>query len=606
MLGSFGLLLLGLFQTQLIKGHTYRKMSENNRIRLIRLEAPRGNLYDRRGTLLATNRPAYHVYVIPEDFNPGEIPILSELLKLGEADIRKRMSEVRHASFTPVLLKSDVSKEVAMRIEERRPKLGGVFIQVRPIRTYPQGELGSHVIGYIGKITKDEYEVLDRSVYHFNSWIGRSGIERAYDLVLRGEDGGRQLEVDARGVPIRMLQERKSRPGSDIYLSVDGKLQSKLRSLLADRRGAILLMDLKTGELLSALSTPDYDPNVFVTPSRSQERLQLIGSHHRPLLDRGFNGLYPPGSIFKLVTAMAALETRLITRHTTFHCPGYFQLGPRSRKFGCWFEEGHGRVDLLTAIERSCNVYFYQVGRLLGPKRLASYARQLGFGSKVPLEIPTAEGLVPDADWKETRSDEPWYAGETISFAIGQSYLLVSPLQILRLIAAVATDGRITKPKLVPDVGVPFSAIQRGGSATSLGGMAPDDSDVRNRTSATHRTSAMNRSSTSSWGVSGNDLQIRPETFRVLRQGMLRAVASDKGTAQLARVDFGKLAAKTGTAQAPPGDPHAWFGGFYPYEDPQIALVVFVERGRSGGLTAARLAKQAVEIYNEVYAAQVA
>ena len=567
MFGGLGLLVLALFHTQVIKGATYRRMSENNRIRLIRLEAPRGNIYDRSGMLLATNRPAYHVYVIPEDFNPSEIPLLSEVLKLSENDIRSHMSEVRHASFTPVLLKRDVSKEMAMRIEERRPKLGGVFIQVRPIRTYPEGELGAHGLGYIGKISRLEYEARDQSVYHLNSWIGRTGVESAYDRELRGEDGGRQLEVDARGVPIRMLQERKPRPGSDVYLSLDMKLQSKLRPVLGSRRGAILLMDLKTGGLLSTLSTPGYDPNSFVTPSRNEERLELIGSRQRPLFDRGLNGLYPPGSVFKLVTAMTALETGLITRHTTFNCPGYFQLSSRSRKFQCWFDGGHGRVDLLTAIERSCNVYFYQVGRLVGPKLLASYARKLGFGSRAALEIPTAEGLVPDADWKERQHHELWFPGETISFAIGQSYLLVSPLQILRLIAAIATDGSVVEPRLLTSNGHP---------------------------------------ETVTGNVRSSAPPIGPETFRVLRQGMLRAVASDQGTAQLARVDFGKLAAKTGTAQAPPGDPHAWFGGFYPYEDPRIALVVFVERGRSGGITAAKIAKQVIQVYNELYVTSAA
>ena len=563
MLGALAILVLGLFQTQVIKGRDYRARSENNRMRLIRLEAPRGDIFDRSGILLATNRPAYHVYLIPEDFDPEELPMLSKLLSLSGEEIRLRTAVSRYASFTPVLVKQDVSKEVAMQIEEQRPKLGGVLIQVQFIRTYPLGKIGAHTIGYVGKISKEEYAERDRSVYHFDSWIGRVGIEREYDLVLRGEDGGRQLEVNAKGVPIRLLSEQKPKGGSNVRLTLDTKLEALLRPLLGDRRGAILVMDLKTGNLLADISTPVFDPNAFVSPSRQAERLSLIRAKERPLFDRGFNGLYPPGSVFKLVTAMAGLETGVITPHTTFQCPGYFRLNPNSRKFKCWFEEGHGRIDLYTAIERSCNVYFYQVGRLVGSKRLAAYARKIGFGSSSEIDLPTASGLVPDEDWKNERYQDPWYAGETISFAIGQSYLLVSPLQILRLISTVATDGRVSGPKLVLE---PASNhfIPKNKKILELGKNAL----VRD---------------------------IHPTTFRVLRQAMLQAVASDKGTAQFARVDFGKLAAKTGTAQAPPGDAHAWFGGFYPYEDPQIGVVVFVERGRSGGITAARIAKEVVE-----------
>lgn len=555
------ILVIGLFQTQVIQGGHYRKVSERNRIRLIRLEAPRGNILDRSGELLATSRPAYDVYAIPEDFSLTHIPVIGKFLGLSEADIREKLSEARYTSFTPVLFKADVSKEIAMQIEERRPELAGVFILISTRRAYPQGEVASHMVGYIGKISRAEYESLDPSVYHFNSWIGRSGIEREFDSRLRGEDGGRQLEVDARGVPIRLLSERKPEPGRDLQLTIDAKLEAGLAPLLGKWKGAILVMDLKTGGILAAVSSPAFDPNIFVSPNQGEERLKVIGSSDKKLLDRSFNGLYPPGSIFKLVTAMAALESGVITPHTTFTCPGYFRLGPGSRVFKCWFPEGHGRVDLYTAIERSCNVYFYNVGRLLGEKRLAAYARKLGFGSSIPMEIPTAKGIVPDREWKKKARGDKWYQGETITLAIGQSYLLVSPLQILRMVAAVATDGKILDPKLVLDA-----------SAEKL---------------------------------EETKLGIREETFRALKQGMLQVVTSNRGTGQLARVNFAKLAAKTGTAQAPPGEPHAWFGGFFPFEDPEVALVVFMERGKSGGFAAAQIAKKAAHLYHEIYGSQV-
>ncbi len=556
MLGGLVVLGVGLFETQLIRGGHYRRAGEHNRIRIIRLEAPRGNIFDRSGALIAASRPAYNVYAIPEDFDPKDIPLLSRLLDLPEDQIRFRLSQARYATFTPVLLKQDISKEIAVQIEERRPELSGIFIQIGMIRTYPQGEVAAHMVGYIGKISREEYATLDPSLYHLDAWIGRAGVERVFDAYLRGEDGGRQLEVNARGVPIRLLSEVEPKPGSDLHLTLDVKLESEIRPLVRNKRTAVLVVDLKTGGLLAAVSTPGFDPNIFVTPSRSSDRLSLIGSKERPLLDRGLNGLYPPGSIFKLVTAMAALESGVITPHTTFQCPGYFRFGPKSRAFKCWFSEGHGQVDLYTALERSCNVYFYNIGRLLGEKRLAEYARKLGFGSRIPFELPTADGLVPDAEWKKNIRHDKWYQGETITFAIGQSYLLVSPFQILRMVAAVATDGRVFQPKLVQD---DLSAVKRE-----------------------------------------KKFSIQPETFKVLRQGMLQVVASDKGTGQLARLNFAKLAAKTGTAQAPPGEAHAWFGGFFPYEDPQIAMVVFVERGKSGGIAAGQIAKRIAHIYHDL------
>ena len=556
MTGSLVLLSLSLFHTQIIKGGHFRKASEKNRIRLIRLEAPRGNIYDRNGILLATSRPSYDVYAIPEDVSPKIFPVLGKLIRLREKEIRLRLSEARQASFTPVLLKRDVAKKVALRLEELSPDLAGVFIHKGTIRSYPQGEVGAHIVGYIGKISPEEFKQLDSNLYHFGSWIGRAGIERAFDARLRGEDGGRQLEVDARGMPIRLLGEREPVRGEDIHLTLDSKLEQAIRPLLKNRRSAVLLLDLEKGGMISAVSTPGFDPNTFVTPELSTERLALIGSKARPLFDRSLNGLYPPGSIFKLVTAMAALETGTITPYTTFNCPGYFRFNSRSRPFKCWFHEGHGRVDLYTAIERSCNVYFYNVGKLLGEKRLSDYAKKLGFGNHISFELQTADGLVPDAEWKKKIKHESWYGGETISFAIGQSYLLVSPLQILRMISIIATDGRIADPYVLEGV---------------------------------------------RYNEGLKNVSVRNETFNVLRQGMLKAVASDRGTGQLARVNFMKISGKTGTAQAPPGEPHAWFGGFFPFDQPKVAFVIMVERGKSGGMTCTQIGKEIFKVYHELY-----
>ncbi len=317
------------------------------------------------------------------------------------------------------------------------------------------------------------------------------------------------------------------------------------------------MIDLRNGEILALVSSPSFDPNIFVTAGEDQKRVQLLKNASRPLVGRTTGGLYPPGSVFKLVTAIAGLETGKITPQTAFHCKGYFRLTPSSRRFKCWESMGHGSVDLFTAIERSCNVYFYNVGRLVGEKELYHYAHLLGFGEPIGLEIPAARGLIPSASWKKEHLHAHWYEGETISFAIGQGYVQVTPLQIAQLVAVIATDGRIVKPTL----------IKRSSNMEPV----------------------------------FKQFTIGRKSLQVLRQGMLQVVESKYGTGQLARVDFLRLAAKTGTAQNPPKKAHAWFTGFFPYEDPEIALVVFVEHGGSGGLVAAKAAKRVLSIWHKFY-----
>ena len=412
------------------------------------------------------------------------------------------------------------------------------------------------MLGYIGKITKEEYRSMDHEIFMLDSYVGRSGLEKTFDDSLRGEDGGRQIEVNARGEQLRVLSEKEPVRGEDITLSVDLNLERAVVPFLGDKRVTVLMMDLKTGELPVFLSHPDFDPNLFVEGDKDEERIKLLRDQSRPLINRAISGTYPPGSVFKLVTALAGLETGKITRYTTFVCNGFFRLSPHSRRFKCWEPEGHGRMDLLSGLERSCNVYFYNVGHLVGEKELSHYAHELGLGEPLSLDIPAADGLIPSAEWKRSKYSSAWYGGETISFAIGQGYVLVTPLHILRLVAIVAKDGEVPVPTLIK---------------TQPGARIP-----------IFKTHA------------------HKESFKAIKQGMLRVVESNFGTGQLARLDFMKVAAKTGTAQAPPEKPHAWFAGFFPYEDPQFALVVFVEHGGSGGLAAATIAKKVLEIWHRL------
>lgn len=554
--GFLSLLLLFLFQIQVIRAGHYRRISEHNRIRLVRVTAPRGEILDRNNKPFATSRSSYNVAVIPEDFDPKDLPTLSKMLDLSPADIRKQLSSVRSKSLMPVILKKDVGKDLAIQIAEKSPLLSGIFIDVEGVRYYPERETSAHVVGYIGKITDAEYRTFDHDVYAINSDIGRVGIEKSFDSLLRGEDGGKQIEVNARGEQLSILSEKKPISGADVRLSLDIELESKILPILGEKTGVVLMMDLETGEILAMLSNPSFDPNVFIEAGRDRDRVKLMKNMHRPLINRSVVSAYPPGSVFKLVTAMAGLETGKITPHTTFNCPGYFQLNSKSRRFKCWESLGHGNVNLFGALERSCNVFFYNIGRLVGEKNLARYSYLLGLGMPIPLEIPASDGFIPSAEWKEHKPGQHWYEGETVTFAIGQGYVQTTPLQILRLVSIIAKDGQIPKPTLLKQ------------------NSPPDDLDR---------------------------IHVKSSTLKAIRQGMLNVTESKYGTGQLARVDFMRLAAKTGTAQAPPRLAHAWFAGFFPYEKPKIALVVFVEHGGSGGLVAASLAKKIVMAWHELY-----
>jgi penicillin-binding protein 2 len=557
------LLGLGLFQAQVLRGSYYYELSKRNRVRLIPLEAPRGRVFDQKERLLAANRPSYNVIAIPEDITPEVYPRLARLLEIPEREVRRRMSAGREYPFAPAVIMADVPQELAFLIEERRPELPGVSVRVEGIRYYPYGETASHVIGYIGTVNRFESDTMDRDRFGANSKIGRAGIEKAFDDSLRGWRGGQQIEVDARGQMVRILSDRKPESGMDITLTLDLEFQKKIMELLKGLHASIAVIDLETDGLLAMASAPAYDPNIFVSPASSEQRLHVLKDENSPMLDRGISAAYPPGSIFKLVTALAALDLRKITPQTRFRCTGSFQLGPKAKPARCWLHEGHGNINLYEALERSCNVYFYNLAKRLTPDEIAHYAHELGLGEPLKLEISRiAPGLIPDSAWKKERFNQPWYQGETMNMAIGQGYMLVTPFEILRLTSIIAKNGKVVEPHLV----------------------------VQDRTLM----------------LEAPRVAIQEENLEVIKRAMLQVVESDYGTGQLARVDFNKLAGKTGTAQAPPLKAHSWMTGFFPYKDPKLAFVVFVEHGGSGGITSARLVKQMLEIWKDLHAAPVA
>lgn len=546
-------LLAALFNVQ-VKGYDrYRALGDENRIRLIPLKPSRGRILDREGELLATNRVSFDVYIIPQDFNREHIPFVAEHLGIGIRDLKEKI-KAQKVPYVPFLVRRDVPKKIIYRLEERKPELGGVLVQTEGLRYYPVGKPASHVVGYIGKITRDEYKNTAGENFLIDDKIGRLGVEKIFDSELRGELGGEQVEVDSRGNRTKVLGRREPLAGNDIRLTIDADLQESIFELLDGRNGAVALMDLKTDGMLAMVSNPTFDSNAFVAPNRSEERLEILRDKHRPMINRSVAGRYPPGSVFKLVVAMAALEQGKITPNTTFHCDGTFKLTPRSRTFHCWLRRGHGEVNLYKAIEGSCNVYFYNVAKMLGEENLAHYAEKFGFGENLALQLTNvARGLVPDRDWKFKRFNEKWYQGETINFGIGQGYLLVTPLEILRLVAAIANDGMLPQPRIVEE-------------------------------------GELNR----------KKLGMKKENFESLKRAMLKVVQSDRGTGQYARVDFANIAGKTGTAQVYGKRSHAWFAGFFPFKDPKLALVVFLEHGGSGGDVAAKLARKVITECHEL------
>ncbi len=561
--GGLTALGLGLFRVQVLQGPSYRILSEQNRIRLIPMEALRGKVFDRAQRLLATNRISYDVAATPEDVTPPVFAILAKTLNIPEAEIRKRMSAPREYSFSPALIKSDIPREKVFELEELKPVLPGVFIQVDGVRYYPYRTTASHLIGYIGKINKREYIKFSQERFGMHSLVGRAGIEKIYDDPLRGWRGGRQVEVDAKGNFVRILSEKKAAPGEDITLTLDLEFQQKIEAMLVGKRASVAVLDLDSEGLLALASSPAYDPNIFVSPGRSQERIDILRDKSSPMLDRGTGSAYPPGSVFKLVTAIAGLETGKITPETRFFCQGYFKLG--NRKFHCWDKEGHGSLNLYEAIERSCNVYFYQLGNRLSADEIAHYARAFGLGEVLQLEVTDmTPGIVPDKIWRQQHVSEAWYAGDTLSFAIGQSYLLTSPLQILKLSAIIAKNGLMVEPRLVLGSGA-------GGEPEKVKRVAVSEANIK-----------------------------------VIQKAMLNVVQSDRGTGQFARVNFDKMAAKTGTAQVPPNQAHSWMTGFFPYENPKIAFVAFVENGGPGGITAAKIVNDMIKLWHSTYGTTLA
>jgi penicillin-binding protein 2 len=582
-IAAFIVLIGRLFYLQVIEGEELRRLSENNCIRLQSIDPQRGLIYDRNRVLLVDNRPSFDLSIILNDAKPinNTIKKLSEYIKVPADDLMSKIKKCKGISiYRPFLLKRDIGRDALAAIEARKYDLPGIEVNVRPRRHYINRRTAAHLIGYLSKINSDELKSAKYSGCGSGDFIGKFGVEKAYGSYLRGKRGGRQVEVNATGQVVRILQTVDARPGHNIYLTIDLKLQQKAEELLEGLAGAAIAMDPATGEILALASSPSFDQNSFVSGMSHEQWHALVSNRFRPMENKAVQGGYPPASTYKIVTAIAGLEEGIITKDTRFYCPGHYKCGDRD--FRCWKKVGHGNINIITSLAESCDVFFYQVGQKLGIDRLAWYAKACGLGSPTGIKLDNeASGLVPTAAWKKRRTGIAWQRGETLSVAIGQGYNLASPLQMLLLTSAVANGGIRYKPLILKTI------------ETAEGKIISDDSLHTKREIA-------------------GKLPASRQTLEIVKKGLWEAVNGRKGTATIARIDGIAISGKTGTAQVVGRQqdedsdeedrayhlkPHAWFVAFAPSDEPKIAVVVIVEHGEHGSTTAAPIARELIKTY---------
>jgi penicillin-binding protein 2 len=575
----FLILILRLWYLQVINNERYAALSERNRIRYVPVAAPRGAIYDRDGHLLVDTRPAFGVYVLRQEVDDRDALLdrLAPLLDVERQDLLRRWESGRRAPrFRPLPLAEDVGRDALEMIQENAVDLPGILADVRPVRAYPYAEMGAHLFGYLGEITEDELVGTNFPGYRQGDFVGKSGLEQTLESYLRGAAGERRVEVDVKGKELRLLQTSEAKPGNKVFLTIRQDVQQAAEEAFGDQAGAAVVLDVRTGEVLAMTSRPTFNPAIFARGITGREWIDLLQNSRHPLQNRVVKGQYPPGSTYKIVTALAALRAKVATPSTTVFCTGSFKLG--SKEFRCWKKGGHGSVDLKKALKESCDVWFYRVGLDLGIDRLAQTSRDLGLGDPTGFVVEGERGgLIPDRAWKQRRLGERWYDGETVIAAIGQGYVLTTPLQLAVMTAAVANGGHIWKPKVVLRV-------------EDLAGRLlhqPVPEKIKSSTFA------------------AGDL-------RVVREAMEAVVQEQGGTAWSSRLPDLRVAGKTGTSQVARLSKedrdrkrvlpyhlrdHGLYVAYAPAEDPQIAVAVVVEHGSSGSGAAAPIAKKILAAY---------
>uniref|UniRef100_A0A7V4TFB8 Penicillin-binding protein 2 n=1 Tax=Candidatus Caldatribacterium saccharofermentans TaxID=1454753 RepID=A0A7V4TFB8_9BACT len=541
-----------LWYLSVLRGEWFRERSERNRVRVVFLETLRGNIYDRRGVCLAEDIPRFRLVFLVG--SSDEKLVMKRIREILRRDI---VFSLRERAPGELVLLEDLPLEDVVRIEENSEHLPGVLVEVYPARKYRDGEVAASLLGYVGRVGPEELKVLGKMGYRNEDRIGKSGVESFYESLLRGEEGYRRVEVDALGRVVQVLDFQSPRFRYSLQLTLDWELQRTCYEALGRRNGVVLVGDPATGEILAFVSKPSFDPNLFSRGLSLKEWLDLLEQKSNPLLARPTQALYPPGSLFKILIALAALEEQVVTSRESFFCPGYLEYG--NWKYLCWKRGGHGRVTFEEAIAESCNVVFYTLGLRLGPERIARYARMFGLGQDAHLDLPGVKtGFFPTPEWKREVLKEAWYPGDTMNLSIGQGYLLVTPLEMYLLLCTVANRGKVYDPHVL------WRVLDENGKV------------VKEVKPSLRRTVAL-----------------RPQTWDTVIRGMEKVVT--QGTGFNCRGLPVKLAAKTGTAQNPHGKEHSWFGGFFPSDRPKFVFLVLVEHGGDGSGEAALVARKVIE-----------
>ncbi|NWO08110.1 MAG: penicillin-binding protein 2 [Alteromonadaceae bacterium] len=582
-------LLARMYQLQLVEHETYTTLSDKNRVQVQSIAPPRGLIYDRSNLLLAENRPVFSVTIVPErvDDMAATLDALAGILTISDDDrqrFERRLTEYRRP-YEAIPLSYDLSEEEIARLSVRRHEFPGVEVEAELVRHYPHSTLTAHALGYVGRINREELQKIDPVNYAGTNYIGKSGIERFYEQVLHGTVGYQNVETNARGRILRVLEQENPVPGEDLQLHLDLRLQRKAHELLEGQRGTIIAIEPATGGILALASVPSFDANKFVTGISVEDYRELSTSIDKPLFNRALRGQYPPASTIKPMMAVAVLDSGAATREKEIWDPGYFQLREGGRRYRDWKRTGHGWVDLMEAMAESCDTYFYEMGVEMGVDTMHRYLSAFGFGEDATLDVSGAlEGILPSREWKRANRDEIWYPGDSVNMSIGQGFFLSTPLQLATATSLIANRGVWREPRLLKDI--------KG--KRSVQEFLPEQ---------THKPLELNN----------------PDDWEYVIDTMEEVMHGARGTARRAGAGAGyRMAGKTGTAQVfSLGQDeeydaeeirerlrdHALFVGFAPTDEPKIAVAVIVENGGGGSAVAAPVARELFDAWLEEFPA---
>jgi penicillin-binding protein 2 len=569
-----------LYYLQVVETQELSNLSDKNRIRLLRVPAPRGLVFDDRHRVLIDTRPSFDAVIVPEDTHDLDRTVTSLERYLGEDHIGQKISEAQddgRPEYDPITVEERLSWEQVVAIESHQLDLPGVSLQVTPRRRYIYGPLAAHLLGYVGEVSLQELR--KEPGYHMGDEIGKYGLERGLEGFLRGNAGGQKIEVDAVGRRLRTLDETPESPGRTVTLTLDLDVQQVAENSMGTQNGALVALDVNTGGIIAMLSRPNFDPNVFAAGIDSARWQMLATDPDHPLQNRSIQGTYPPGSTFKVLDSIAGLQEHSISLETNFHCGGGMWFG--NREYRCWRKQGHGTLSLHRAIVESCDVYFYNVGNKVGVDKLAYWAHEFGLGMKTGIDLDNERaGIVPSTAWKRKKYGERWYPAETLSVAIGQGYVNVTPLELAEFAAEIANGGIRYKPHFVKQI-------------ESLDGriVKAEEPEVEHR------------------------VALDPEVVQIVHDAMGDVVNGPHGTAHKAKLDGITVCGKTGTAQVIKEAQgvhidedklplkyrdHAIFIAFAPKDNPKIAVACIIEHGGHGGAAAAPIVHDVMAKYFEL------